>query len=121
MADEKLHICEENGTAITDRELLERIESMASFGEAIADDYFEKGIEKEKIATVKRMAKKNMPVALIAECTALSVEEVQKILKENGQLKRDSQIIWEFFLIFLKFSTKDFGQPKKGRDFYIPS
>ena len=97
MADEKLHICEENGTAITDGELLERIESMASFGEAIADDYFEKGIEKEKIATVKRMAKKNMPVALIAECTALSVEEVQKILKENGQLKRDSQIIWEFF------------------------
>lgn len=92
MADEKLHICEENGTAITDRELLERIESMASFGEAIADDYFEKGIEKEKIATVKRMAKKNMPVVLIAECTALSVEEVQKILKENGQLKRDSQI-----------------------------
>lgn len=54
-------------------------------------------LKKKKIATVKRMAKKNMPVALIAECTALSVEEVQKILKENGQLKRDSQIIWEFF------------------------
>lgn len=91
MADEKLHICEENGTAITDRELLERIESMASFGEAIADDYFEKGIEKN--CNCKANGKENMPVALIAECTALSVEEVQKILKENGQLKRDSQII----------------------------
>ena len=120
MADEKLHICEENGTAITDRELLERIESMASFGEAIADDYFEKGIEKEKIATVKRMAKKNMPVALIAECTALSVEKVQKILKENGQLKRDSQIISGSFLIFPKFSTKDFGQPKKRKRLLHP-
>ena len=88
--DEKLHICEENGTAITDRELLERIGSMASFGEAIADDYFEKGIEKgiekgvskEKIATVKRMAKKNMPLSDIAECTDLSTDEVRKILKE---------------------------------------
>ena len=59
---------------------------MASFGEAIADDYFEKGIEKgvskEKIATVKRMAKKNMPLSDIAECADLSTDEVQKILKE---------------------------------------
>jgi hypothetical protein len=115
LADEKLHICEENGTAITDRELLERIESMASFGEAIADDYFEKGIEKEKIATVKRMAKKNMPVALIAECTALSVEEVQKILKENGQLKRDSQIIWEFFDISKVFNQRFRSAKKRKR------
>lgn len=115
MADEKLHICEENGTAITDRELLERIESMASFGETIADDYFEKGIEKEKIATVKRMAKKNMPVALIAECTALSVEEVQKILKENGQLKRDSQIIWEFFDISKVFNQRFRSAKKRKR------
>lgn len=116
MADEKLHICEENGTAITDRELLERIESMAGFGEAIADDYFEKGIEKEKIATVKRMAKKNMPVALIAECTALSVEEVQKILKENGQLKRDSQIIsGSFFDIFKAFNQRFRSAKKRKR------
>lgn len=57
---------------------------MASFGKAIADDYFEQGIEqgtsKEKSATVKRMAKKNMPISDIAECTDLSIDEVQKIL-----------------------------------------
>ena len=84
--EEKLHICEENGTAITDKELLERIGNMASFGKAIADDYFEKGIEKgaskEKAATVKRMAKKDMPLSDIAECTDLSTDEVRKILKE---------------------------------------
>ena len=80
--EEKLHICEENGTAITDKELLERIENMASFGKAIADDYFEQGVENEKIATVKRMAKKNMPLSDIAECTDLSIDEVRKILKE---------------------------------------
>lgn len=59
---------------------------MASFGKAIADDYFEKGIEqgasKEKAATVKRMAKKDMPLSDIAECTDLSTDEVRKILKE---------------------------------------
>ena len=69
-----------------DKELLEKIESMASFGKAIADDYFEKGIEqgasKEKAATVKRMTKKNMPLSDIAECTDLSIDEVRKILKE---------------------------------------
>ena len=82
--EEKLHICEENGAAITDKELLKRIESMASFGKAIADDYFEQGIEqgtsKEKIATVRRMEKKNMPISDIAEFTDLSTDEVQKIL-----------------------------------------
>ena len=46
--EEKLHICEENGTAITDAELLERIGSMASYGKAIADEYFEQGIEQGK-------------------------------------------------------------------------
>ena len=34
----------------------------------------------EKIATVIRMAKKNMPLSDIAECTDLSTDEVQKIL-----------------------------------------
>ena len=38
------------------------------------------GIEQEKIATVIRMAKKNMPLSDIAECTDLSTDEVQKIL-----------------------------------------
>ena len=93
---------------------------MASFGEAIADDYFEKGIEKEKIATVKRMAKKNMPVALIAECTALSVEEVQKILKENGQLKRDSQIISESFFDISKVFNQRFRSAKKRKRLLHP-
>lgn len=38
------------------------------------------GIEQEKIATVRRMAKKNMPISDIAEFTDLSTDEVQKIL-----------------------------------------
>ena len=40
----------------------------------------ERGTSKEKSATVKRMAKKNMPLSDIAECTDLSIDEVQKIL-----------------------------------------
>lgn len=56
-----------------------------------------------------------MPVALIAECTALSVEEVQKILKENGQLKRDSQIIWEFFDISKVFNQRFRSAKKRKR------
>ena len=39
----------------------------------------EQGTSKEKIATVKRMAKKNMPISDIAEFTDLSTDEVQKI------------------------------------------
>lgn len=38
------------------------------------------GIEQEKIATVRRMAKKNMPISDSAEFTDLSTDEVQKIL-----------------------------------------
>lgn len=40
----------------------------------------EQGTSKEKIATVKRMAKKNIPISDIAEFTDLSTDEVQKIL-----------------------------------------
>lgn len=42
---------------------------------------FEIGKSREKVATAKRMAKKHMPLSDIAECTDLSVEEVQKIIK----------------------------------------
>lgn len=78
--EEKLHICEENGTAITDKELLERIESMASFGKAIAEDYFEQGVENEKIATVKRLEEMELSIEQIAKGSGLSIKEVQKIL-----------------------------------------
>ena len=77
--EEKLHICEENGTAITDKELLERIESMASFGKAIAEDYFEQGVENEKIATVKRLEEMELSIEQIAKGSGLSIKEVQKI------------------------------------------
>ena len=57
---------------------------MASFGKAIADDYFEQGIEQGKIeeqnALIKRMFKKKMPLEEIADITCLQIEEVQKIL-----------------------------------------
>lgn len=43
---------------------------------------FEIGKSREKVATARRMAKKNMPVALIAECTDLPIEEVQKIIEK---------------------------------------
>ena len=91
--EEKLHICEENGAAITDKELLERIEDMASFGKAIADDYFEQGIEQgieqgkikgaieKQNSLIKRMFEKNMTAEEIADITCLQIEEVQKILK----------------------------------------
>ena len=78
--EEKLHICEENGTAITDTELLERIGSMASFGNAIADEYFEQGVSKEKIATVKRLKEMELSIEQIAKGSGLSIKEVQKIL-----------------------------------------
>ena len=42
----------------------------------------EKGTCKEKIATAKRMAKKNMPAAEIAEYTDLNIDEVEKILHD---------------------------------------
>lgn len=42
---------------------------------------FEIGKSREKVATAKRMAKKNMPLSDIAEFTDLSVEEVQKIIE----------------------------------------
>ena len=49
-----------------------------------AERYFDAGVEKgtckERIATVRRMEKKNMPVAEIAEYTDLSINEVEKIL-----------------------------------------
>lgn len=88
--EEKLHICEENGTAITDAELLERIGSMASYGKAIADEYFEQGIEQGKIkgaiekqnSLIKRMFEKNMTTEEIADITCLQIEEVQKILND---------------------------------------
>lgn len=41
---------------------------------------FEIGKSREKVAIARRMVKKNMPVTLIAECTALPIEEVQKII-----------------------------------------
>lgn len=44
------------------------------------DAGIEKGTCKEKIAAAKRMAKKDMPIAEIAECTDLSTDEIQKIL-----------------------------------------
>lgn len=43
---------------------------------------FEIGKSREKVATAKRMAKKNMPLSDIAEFTDLSVEEVQKIIEK---------------------------------------
>lgn len=43
---------------------------------------FEIGKSREKVAIARRMAKKNMPVALIAECTDLPIEEVQKIMEK---------------------------------------
>lgn len=44
------------------------------------DAGIEKGTCKEKIATAKRMAKKGMPAAEIAEYTDLDIDEVEKIL-----------------------------------------
>lgn len=82
--EEKIHICKENGTAITDRELLERIKSMASFGQAIAEDYFEQGVSKEKKESVLRYAKLGLSAEQISKGSDLPVEEVKKILKENG-------------------------------------
>lgn len=67
----------------TDKEFLmtlyEKLQSAKAEGkvEGIAE-----ATTKEKIATVKRMAKKNMPIAEIAEFTELSIEDVQKIIKE---------------------------------------
>lgn len=61
-----------------------------------------------------------MPVALIAECTALSVEEVQKILKENGQLKRDSQIISGSFFDISKVFNQRFRSAKKRKRLLHP-
>ena len=83
--DEKLNICKENGMAITDKELLERLKDMASFGKAIADDYFEQGkikgaIEKQN-SLIKRMFEKNMTAEEIADITCLPIEEVKKILR----------------------------------------
>ena len=62
----------------------ERTEGFAEGVEHGIEKGIERGTSKEKIATVKRMAKKNMPIADIAECTDLSIEEVQKILEEIG-------------------------------------
>ena len=61
----------------------ERAEGFAEGVEHGIEKGIERGTSKEKIATVKRMAKKNMPIADIAECTDLSIEEVQKILEET--------------------------------------
>lgn len=62
---------------------------MASYGKAIADEYFEQGIEQGKIkgaiekqnSLIKRMFEKNMTAEKIADITCLQIEEVQKILK----------------------------------------
>lgn len=57
------------------------MEEVFGYFENIFEKAREEGIIKEKIATAKRMAKKHMPLSDIAECTDLSVEEVQKIIK----------------------------------------
>lgn len=75
---------------------------------------------KKKNCNCKANGKENMPVALIAECTALSVEEVQKILKENGQLKRDSQIISGSFFDISKVFNQRFRSAKKRKRLLHP-
>lgn len=59
----------------------ETFEYFENIFEKAREKGFEIGKSREKVATARRMAKKNMPVELIAECTALSVEEVQKIIE----------------------------------------
>lgn len=58
---------------------------MASFGKAIADEYFEQGIEQGKIekqnALIRRMFEKKMTAEEIADITCLPIEEVKKILR----------------------------------------
>ena len=58
------------------------MEETFEYFENIFEKAREEGIIKEKVATARRMAKKNMPVALIAECTDLPIEEVQKIIEK---------------------------------------
>ena len=58
----------------------ERAEGVAEGRKQGIEQGIEKGTSKEKIATVKRMAKKNMPISDIAEFTDLSTDEVQEIL-----------------------------------------
>lgn len=64
----------------------ESLEYFENVFERAREKGFEKGFEigksREKVATAKRMAKKNMPLSDIAEFTDLSVEEVQKIIKK---------------------------------------
>lgn len=76
--------------------------------------------ELKKNCNCKANGKENMPVALIAECTALSVEEVQKILKKNGQLKRDSQIISGSFFDISKVFNQRFRSAKKRKRLLHP-
>lgn len=58
----------------------ERTEGVAEGRKQGIEQGIEKGTSKEKIATVRRMAKKNMPISDIAEFTDLSTDEVQKNL-----------------------------------------
>lgn len=59
----------------------ESLEYFENVFERAREKGFEIGKSREKVATAKRMAKKNMPLSDIAEFTDLSVEEVQKIIE----------------------------------------
>lgn len=60
----------------------ESLEYFENVFERAREKGFEIGKSREKVATAKRMAKKNMPLSDIAEFTDLSVEEVQKIIEK---------------------------------------
>ena len=60
--------------------------------EAILQEVREQGIEQNK-RTVIRLYEKGMPIIEIAEITAFTVEEVEKIIEDYNAEKDDGRLI----------------------------
>ena len=59
-------------------------DTKVSFSEEREKALIAQGIKQEKIRTILVMHSDGMPLEMIAECSGLSIEEIERIIKENN-------------------------------------
>ena len=83
-ASEKKRIAHDEFGIPMNKEFDREIENMCNISTMYVNRGIEQGEIREKINMIIEMAKNNLPVSMISNIAHLSIEETEKIIKENS-------------------------------------
>ncbi|MGN0605970.1 MAG: hypothetical protein ACI4JM_05565, partial [Oscillospiraceae bacterium] len=66
------------------KEFDREVENMCNISTMYVNRGIEQGLVEKTIQVIIEMARKNLPISMIADIVHLSVEETEKIIKENS-------------------------------------